>query len=313
MISFIVIGKNEGWRLKKCFDSIYKVTSQDNIKSFEIIYVDSKSTDGSLEIAYSYNDIKTFLITGECNAAVARNIGANEAKGDTLFFIDGDMEIAPNFLPQVLDKDGKLIYPFLSGILEDIYYDKNWNYINSSERYKLGVTTPDRYEKVTGGLFIITAELWRGVEGMDTRFKKSQDFDLGLRLSAMRLPLCRKSIFLARHHTISYYSRKNNASTVKYLALLARKHTLNKHYFSVFLFSQYTLAIFCLSVCVSLIGYPIVWILYLLSLTYKISVARKKDEQIHWLELLFYFFKRDLLFLSSFLFFYPNRIKLQYR
>ena len=312
MISFIVIGKNEGWRLRKCFDSIYNVIDKDNINSYEIIYVDSKSTDGSIDTVKAYKDIRTFLITGDCNAAVARNIGAKEAKGNIFFFIDGDMELIPNYLPQILDNDGKLIYPFISGILDDIYYDNSWNFINTSKRNKLQEGMPDSYEKVTGGLFIITSELWKSIDGMDTRFKKSQDFDLGLCLSAKGVPLCRKSILLAKHHTTSYYSRKNNVSTVKYLALLARKHSFNKHYFSVFLFSQYTLAIFCLSVCMSLLGYPLIWVLYLLLLIYKTYAAHKKDMQIHSIQLLFYFFKRDLLFISSFLFFYPDQIKLQY-
>ena len=75
MISFIVIGKNEGLRLKKCFESIHKAIDYDSIKNYEIIYVDSKSIDNSLALAKTFSDIKVFLITGENNAAIARNIG----------------------------------------------------------------------------------------------------------------------------------------------------------------------------------------------------------------------------------------------
>lgn len=93
MISFIIIGRNEGWRLEKCFTSVFKTIKKDNIESFEVIYVDSKSTDNSVNVAKSYEEIKVFQIVGVCNAAIARNVGAKEAKGDILFFIDGDMEI----------------------------------------------------------------------------------------------------------------------------------------------------------------------------------------------------------------------------
>ena len=85
MISFIIIGKNEGWRLQKCLQSISYVVEQDAIANYEIIYVDSQSTDNSIELAKQYG-AKAFLITGECNAAIARNIGAKEAIGD--IFVD---------------------------------------------------------------------------------------------------------------------------------------------------------------------------------------------------------------------------------
>ena len=63
MISFIIIGKNEGWRLQKCLQSISYVVEQDAIVNYEIIYVDSQSTDNSIELAKQYG-AKAFFITG---------------------------------------------------------------------------------------------------------------------------------------------------------------------------------------------------------------------------------------------------------
>ena len=51
----------------------------------------------------NFNEVKIYIITGKFNAAIARNIGAKEAKGD-VFFIDGDMEILPDFLPLVYNE-----------------------------------------------------------------------------------------------------------------------------------------------------------------------------------------------------------------
>ena len=64
MISFIIIGKNEGAKLKKCFTSIVKTINENNIDAYEVIYVDSNSTDNSIDIAKKYNIIKIFKITG---------------------------------------------------------------------------------------------------------------------------------------------------------------------------------------------------------------------------------------------------------
>ena len=85
MISFIVIGRNEGWRLEKCFKGIYNFVDEEKITDYEVIYVDSRSTDDSIELSKQYGNTKTILITGECNAAIARNIGAKEASGDFFF------------------------------------------------------------------------------------------------------------------------------------------------------------------------------------------------------------------------------------
>ncbi len=89
--SFIVIGKNEGWKLSLCFQSILNCIEKNRIDNYEIIYVDSRSTDDSIERAKKIPNIKIFSIIGKCNAAIARNIGCKEAQVDILFFFDGDM------------------------------------------------------------------------------------------------------------------------------------------------------------------------------------------------------------------------------
>jgi len=105
MISFIIIGRNESWKLTKCIESVFDTAKYSSLEDYEVLYVDSQSTDNSIELVNEFNGINVFLIKGECNAAIARNIGAVEAKGDILFFIDGDMEIIPSFLNEVLDSE----------------------------------------------------------------------------------------------------------------------------------------------------------------------------------------------------------------
>src|ERR1035438_5026457 len=82
MISFIVIGRNEGLKLTKCFESIFKTIHANHLNNYEVIYVDSNSTDSSIDTAKNYNINKIFKITGKCNAAIGRNVGATESKGD---------------------------------------------------------------------------------------------------------------------------------------------------------------------------------------------------------------------------------------
>ena len=128
MISFIIIGRNEGWKLIKCLESVQRTIKFNDLKNYEILYIDSDSQDESILETKKISGIKTFKIIDKYNSAVARNIGAIEAKGSVLFFIDGDMEIVPEFLHKVYREDKGLCYNFISGQYINRYYNNNEDY-----------------------------------------------------------------------------------------------------------------------------------------------------------------------------------------
>lgn len=74
-VSFVVIAKNESFTITRCINSIVKCGEL--LSDYEIILVDSLSTDGTLEKVLSdKNDkMQIFQITRNPNAARARNIG----------------------------------------------------------------------------------------------------------------------------------------------------------------------------------------------------------------------------------------------
>lgn len=309
MISFIVIARNEGDRLKRCIESIFNVIDKDGIDRWELIYVDSQSTDGSPEVVKQYSNTRVFIITGECNAAIARNIGAMEARGITLFFIDGDMEILPGFLPKVMDfSTYKLKYPFVSATFEDIVYNQKWEYLYSHKRTNI---LEKKFESVVGGLFLIDRTLWNEIGGMDNRQKRSQDYDLGLRLAHKKIPLCRYPDTLAKHHMTQYVNRPEFSSMVKYTSLLLRKHWWKKEYVKVFVGQQYTaiLLIICLVCSIlnlwSLLFYPI-------GLTYKASSIKKKEKNSSFYRNLFIIMNRDIKLWWNLIFFHPLDPKCEY-
>ena len=303
MISFIIIGKNEGWRLEKCLQSVVSIVKQDKISDYEIIYVDSRSTDNSLELAKKY-EAKVFLITGECNAAIARNIGAKEAIGDILFFIDGDMELFHGFLPKVLIENDRLEYPFISGIFNDIVHDLDWNYLHTSRRHKLQEGDAEAVQTTTGGLFIIEHSLWKQMKGMDTRLRMGEDYDIGLRLTKLGIPLHRKAILLANHYMRQYSMRDDYVISVKYTALLLRKHWNNVNYLKIFIKQQYTTILLLLSIVLSFVS-PWFVGLYPLSILYK--NFKQKNWKRFWNPI-----ARDIVLLWALLLFVPSKCELNY-
>ena len=312
MISFIVIGKNEGWRLEKCFKGIYSFIKEESIVDYEVIYVDSRSTDSSVELSKSFNNTKTILITGDCNAAIARNIGAKEASGDILFFIDGDMELIPGFYLDVV-KDGKMVYPFVSGIEKDILHDNNWNYVETQVRrkYTEGI---DQYEPTTGGLFMIEAQLWERVGGMDTRFRRSQDLDLGYRLTKMGYKLCRKPQIWVNHYTRFMQVRRESMGYVKYNTLLLRNYFFYPVAQRRFLvdFSSFWMLLFSFLLMIVMHSwYPI--LLYFAIICFRVfRTIFKHDIKYGFFMGLIWQIKFDFLVINSFLFFWPKTKNLQY-
>lgn len=313
MVSFIVIGRNEGWRLEKCFKGIYAFVKSESIGDFEVIYVDSKSTDGSVDLSKQYGNTKTILITGECNAAIARNIGAMEASGDILFFLDGDMELIPGFWGDV-EIDGKMVYPFMSGIEKDVMHDGEWNYQYTRVRRRF-TEGKDNYEVTTGGLFVLQSNLWKEVGGMDTRLRRCQDLDLGFRLTQRGIKLCRKPMIWVNHYTRDYEVRTDQSSFFKYTALLLRKH-----FFSLsaqkFLFGpNYTVWTFLLCVILSIAFHSLLpFVIYLIALGYRTFRAYQRNRDLVNPFITFAnLVKFDLLFIYYFFTFWPQDSTIEYR
>tara|TARA_R110000787_G_scaffold104094_1_gene210818 strand:+ start:2176 stop:3186 length:1011 start_codon:yes stop_codon:yes gene_type:complete len=101
-IGAVVIGRNEGERLKQCLNSLSNELDY-------IVYVDSGSTDGSVEVAQSLGVIVVSLdMTQPFTAARARNAGLAKLVEispniDYVQFVDGDCEVWPAWLSQAKD------------------------------------------------------------------------------------------------------------------------------------------------------------------------------------------------------------------
>ena len=95
-VGLVVIGRNEGERLARCLGSIDQ--------SSTVVYVDSGSTDASVELARSRNAYVVELDkTTPFTAARARNAGFHQLRVlnrnvDYIQFVDGDTELHPGWI-----------------------------------------------------------------------------------------------------------------------------------------------------------------------------------------------------------------------
>ncbi|WP_460804536.1 glycosyltransferase family 2 protein [Microbulbifer agarilyticus] len=116
-VGFVVIGRNEGDRLRRCIDSILEQSCSLNLDRntvdalrrqglppCPIVYVDSGSTDGSVEFARNAGcHVVQLDVSTPFTAARARNSGMEKLLSDfpaieVIQFVDGDCAIQPGWL-----------------------------------------------------------------------------------------------------------------------------------------------------------------------------------------------------------------------
>jgi glycosyltransferase involved in cell wall biosynthesis len=103
MISVVIPTLNEGKVIKRCMASL----SKQKFRDFEIVVVDSGSTDGTLETVKKYKG--RVIYEPRRGVPLARNRGVRESKGDIIVCTDGDSSYPADWLEKIAkhfeDKD----------------------------------------------------------------------------------------------------------------------------------------------------------------------------------------------------------------
>ena len=100
ILSIVVIGKDEGERLRRCFDSVRRMRPPEG--GSELIYVDSRSADNSIEVARTAGAQVVTLDIPRPTAGAARNVGWRAAKAPFVLFLDGDCTVDAEFAIRAL-------------------------------------------------------------------------------------------------------------------------------------------------------------------------------------------------------------------
>ena len=195
-VSFVVIGRNEGVKLRKCFKSLSA------FPNVTVVYVDSGSTDGSVALAESLNysvvnlDLKTPF-----TAARARNAGyafltERLNKCQYVQFLDGDCELAEGWIPSALDflsrrRDvaivcGRRREQFPDASIYNRLSDMEWD-------------TAVGEAKSCGGDSLVRREVFEQVGGFDPDIMAGEEPDLCFRVIAAGWKIWRLDHEMSRH------------------------------------------------------------------------------------------------------------------
>ena len=178
MISVVVIGRNEGARLDLCMESIRSALG---VLAHEIVYVDSRSTDDSVARAKA-GGARCFLLGEEkTTAGLGRFVGAKEAKGEYLLFLDGDMQLQPGFCEKAMMAMASRGYDGCTGIREDLYL-RDGEVVGQNENY-FGCTQ-ERIAPEFGGALFLKKEALEKAGGWSTDAVACEEAELHARLRA---------------------------------------------------------------------------------------------------------------------------------
>ncbi|MBR9705537.1 glycosyltransferase [Candidatus Pacearchaeota archaeon] len=180
-ISIIIPCYNTEKSIKSCLDCAL----ESSFKNFEVICVDDCSTDDTVKIINSYDNVRLVKLAKNSGAAVTRNEGAKIAKGDILLFFDSDILIRKDTLENISDdianKKGDVIVAIYSK--EHPFKNIASNYKNLHMRYVYYIM-PDYISILNTSCVAIKKEAFEAVNGFDSNIKilSGEDWEIGKRI-----------------------------------------------------------------------------------------------------------------------------------
>lgn len=190
-LAICVIGRNESARLRWVLSAI-------DGRGEQRVYVDSASTDDSVEIARSFEGVEVVQITERhlCTAARGRNLGfarLQELTPDLRYvqFIDGDCVVAKGWLEAgtaALREHPDVA--IVAGRLREHHRNRNVYHRLADMEWSSGGV--GEVESV-GGIFMVRAEVYEEVGGMNPWMAQGEEAELARRVRArghrvLRLP-----------------------------------------------------------------------------------------------------------------------------
>jgi len=191
----VIIGRNEGERLRRCLETITGITDQ-------VVYVDSGSTDDSVNMAMSMgSEVVSLDMTKPFTAARARNEGCKRLikltpNLDYVQFVDGDCELIDGWLETAaLFLDSNNNVAMVCGRLRERHPEHSiYNLLMNAEW-----DTPIGATKACGGIAMTRISSFEAEEGFRADLIAGEESELCVRLRARGWQVWRLDAEMALH------------------------------------------------------------------------------------------------------------------
>ena len=196
-VTIVIVGKNEDKILNRCFKSACSLTNN-------VIYVDSDSTDKSIEIAKRYTNIKIISLKTKNyfhTASLARSIAAKEVKTKYIQFIDADMTLEKEWI-----LEAKIRLKSDLSLAAVVGYKKEYYSLDSSE-HKIKKDKKEFYPDYLSGAFMIKKFDYDKSGGFDPLVPWDEERDLYLRILKNKKKVLYLNKLMASHYDYKTRSR----------------------------------------------------------------------------------------------------------
>lgn len=203
--SIIIPTYNVEKYIERCIESVKNQT----FNSYEIIIIDSVSSDNTVEISKKYvsDNIRFFQQKENAGPGGARNVGLNEAKGEYIIFLDADDYLNNNMVLEKLNNT-------ISSNKPDVVY---MGFQISGNREELVIPTPEnctkKYKAALDKYANVWSKCWRRdlIEKNNIRFQEGRYYEdiLFLYKSVMKS----EDYLIADYPVHTYISGRKNSIT----------------------------------------------------------------------------------------------------
>ncbi len=283
--SIIIPVKEENFFLKK---NIRKILNTKNEKTYEILVIPN------FDFKNDYNpEIVKIISSGKVGPATKRDIGARNAMGNILIFLDDDSFISKNYFKtayDLFDKDKELVAVGGPGILPE---DQNFfgKVLGSIFLSKLAGGYPERYSSIAQKKplyvddwpsvnLIIKKDFFFKIGGFNCNYWPGEDTILCLKIIENG-----KKILYVSNLVVHHYRRGNLISHIKQISAYARmrgyfvkkypKNSFKISYFIPSIFFIYIVLLLLMHnsfLSIPLLGYVIYLIISLIEIALKQSL-----------------------------------------
>lgn len=303
-VTIVVVGHNESKNLTHSFQAIKSMCYPQDL--IEIVYVDSNSTDSSVEIALLYADRCISIDSSYPSAGEAFNVGIAAAKHEYVWITGGDIALDPVFLAKAIKR---LLSDLSIAAVTGYWDEKDSRGINRL----LGYVSLEHNRG--GGEFYVNApngsvfrkSVLQHIDGYDERINKGQETELGMRLLNMGMKILHMNIPQGLHdydtHSFLHLSvRYFNEGKSSCRVMLLRHDSSSVEYYSNARKSAYK-RLFGFSILIallsaaSILGYfylslyvcAILTLIILMRLTVRASKGKKSSGYIYFRVISFLF------------------------
>ena len=178
-ISVVIPNYNDSETLPSCLEAVLASDYPD----FEVIVVDDKSTDNSVEIIKKYK-VKLVEHSKNRRQGAARNTGVSVANGDIILFIDGDVCVYKDTIKKIvgifLKKEG---VSAIVGLPDKKCVYKNLPSIHFNRRVHFNyLRLPEHINIIYGTVSAVKKNVFLRVGGFNENITGVEDVEIGYRL-----------------------------------------------------------------------------------------------------------------------------------